>query len=319
MAASDTKLTVSAQWPWSAPVATREERAKWGDFPSHCDVRLRQAYGVSYVQFDDADGNQLWVTQHGWPYLTDLDPQSWFHGRQYATRGVRLTDGTGMVYRVPTPGVGGREGRDLVVKFSRMAQEVRLHVASEFQGAIPLQAEEEAEFPSPFREFGLVEELRSRAATLGRMRMLTKRPLAIFSPGNRFQPRQLGRTLDRFARQQRNLDRDQAMKQEAQRQGAVWESASQAIGLAIDRQYVSLFQWVRGVDAEHLVRQGTLTAREAAALVELASRDLDECGFRMLDIKPSHIIVRVKPNGSLLQRGGRPVYALVDFELLQRT
>jgi hypothetical protein len=62
-----------------------------------------------------------------------------------------------------------------------------------------------------------------------------------------------------------------------------------------------------------------LTVREAAELVRQAVRDLDECGFRMLDMKPSHIIVRVKPDGSLLCRGGRPVYALVDFELLQRT
>jgi hypothetical protein len=209
-------------------------------------------------------------------------------------------------------------GIDLVVKFSRMAQEVRLHVASEFQGTIPLEAEEEAEFPSPFREFGLVEELRSRAAS-GGVRMLTKRPLAIFSPANRLEPRQMGRTADRFARQQRQLDRDQAVQQEGVSHRAVCEPALPTIALDINRQYISVFQWIRGVDAEQLVRQRMLTVREAAELVQQAVRDLDACGFRMLDVKPSHIIVRVKPDGSLLRRGGRPIYALVDFELLQRT
>lgn len=289
------------------------------DFPCGSDTRIRSAFGVSYVQWEDADGNHLWVTRHGWPYLACLNPQAWFSGQQYAKRGTRLTDGTGTVYRVPTAGLGDGGRIDLVVKFSRMAQEVRLHVASEFQDSIPLHAADAAEFPSPFREFGLVEELRRCAAAKGPLRMLIKRPLAIFSPVNRFQPQQLGRTADRFARQQRQLDRDQANQKEAQYLLENGErSAGEAIDLAIDRQYVSIFQWVRGVDAEQLVRDGALAPRDAAALVEQAVRELSECGFRMLDIKPSHIIVRRKPDGSFLQRGDRLVYALVDFELLQR-
>jgi hypothetical protein len=289
------------------------------EFPNDSDARVRNAFGVSYVLAEDADGNHLWVTRHGWPYLACLDPQAWFSGQQYAKRGTRLTDGTGTVYRVPTPGLGDGGRIDLVVKFSRMAQEVRLHVASEFQDSIPLHAADAAEFPSPFREFGLVEELRRCAAARGPLRMLIKRPLAIFSPANRFQPQQLGRTADRFARQQRQLDRDQATQQEGLSCLEERERfGGEAIGLAIDRQYVSIFQWVRGVDAEQLVRDGTLAPRDAAALVEQAVRELGECGFRMLDIKPSHIIVRRKPDGSFLQRGDRLVYALVDFELLQR-
>lgn len=282
-------------------------------------MRFREAFGVSYAQWDDADGNHLWVTRHGWPYLACLDPQAWFSGQQYAKRGTRLTDGTGTVYRVPMPGVGECGRIDLVIKFSRMAQEVRLHIASEFQESIPLHAADAAEFPSPFREFGLLEELRRRAAAIGPLRLLTKRPLAIFSPANRFQPQQLGRTADRFARQQRQLDRDQVSRQDALNGLAAHDRPlTESLGLAIDRQYVSLFQWVRGVDAEQLVRDGALSAREAAALVELAVHDLRECGFRMLDIKPSHIIVRRKADGSFVQRGDRLAYALVDFELLQR-
>jgi hypothetical protein len=47
--------------------------------------------------------------------------------------------------------------------------------------------------------------------------------------------------------------------------------------------------------------------------------DLAVKGFRMLDIKPNHIILRRRLDGSLLARHGRLSYALVDFELLQRT
>jgi len=43
-------------------------------------------------------------------------------------------------------------------------------------------------------------------------------------------------------------------------------------------------------------------------------------GFMVIDHKPAHVILRPKPDGSLLQRrSGKPAYALVDFELLSRT
>jgi hypothetical protein len=53
-------------------------------------------------------------------------------------------------------------------------------------------------------------------------------------------------------------------------------------------------------------------------MMELASDELRKCGFRMLDIKPAHCILRGRHNGQVLRdRKGRPVYALVDYELLQ--
>ena len=48
-------------------------------------------------------------------------------------------------------------------------------------------------------------------------------------------------------------------------------------------------------------------------------RDLAAKGFRMLDVKPSHLILRTRRDGSLLTRRGKLVYLLVDFELLQFT
>jgi hypothetical protein len=38
----------------------------------------------------------------------------------------------------------------------------------------------------------------------------------------------------------------------------------------------------------------------------------------VLDNKPRHLIVRPLPDGSLLQRDGKIVYTMIDFELLQR-
>jgi hypothetical protein len=47
--------------------------------------------------------------------------------------------------------------------------------------------------------------------------------------------------------------------------------------------------------------------------------DLAGKGFRVLDTKPNHVILRKRTSGELLRRRGRLTYALVDFELLQRT
>lgn len=50
-----------------------------------------------------------------------------------------------------------------------------------------------------------------------------------------------------------------------------------------------------------------------------AIHDLEQFGFRMLDIKPEHIVLRIRRAGSRLRRRtGNPAYALVDYELRQR-
>ena len=56
-----------------------------------------------------------------------------------------------------------------------------------------------------------------------------------------------------------------------------------------------LFHWVRGDDAASLVRQGVISVPEAASLVIQATQDLAAKGFRVLDMKPNHIILRHRP------------------------
>jgi hypothetical protein len=53
------------------------------------------------------------------------------------------------------------------------------------------------------------------------------------------------------------------------------------------------------------------------ALACRAAKDLASLGFAVLDHKPRHVILRPRRAGpGLLRRAGRPVYALIDYELL---
>ena len=268
----------------------------------------REVFHVPYVQLDDVSGGRLWVTRHGWRHLEQLDPAAWFFDRQYSRRGRQLSGGTGSVFRVPCRGPQDR-AIDLVVKFSRMAQEILLDVSALLAGELAERAIEGAAVNDPFQEFELLEELRTSRFGPADLRILTKRPLAIYSPGKTFESWQLGRTADRFFCHRCRLDRDQAKR----------ASGLQTVEMSIQRQYVMLFHWVHGEDAEQLLRRGVISASEARALVLHVVNDLAAKGFRVLDTKPNHIILRHRPGKGLLCRGTTPVYALVDFELLQRT
>jgi hypothetical protein len=54
--------------------------------------------------------------------------------------------------------------------------------------------------------------------------------------------------------------------------------------------------------------------------MEHAVGELAAKGYRVVDMKPQHVIVRPRANGQLLtDRQGRMVYAVVDYELMERT
>ncbi len=271
------------------------------------DLR-RRVFDVSYVQLDDATGGRLWVTQYGWRHLKQLDPAAWFLDRQYSRRGKQLAGGTGSVFRVPCSGPPKRP-IDLVVKFSRMAQEVLLDVSAMMPADLAQGVIEGAAVNDPFQEFGLLEELRTSRFGPADLRILTKRPLAIYSPGRTFDAWQLGRTADRFRCHSCRLEMDQANRAVDQR----------AVEMLIQRQYIVLFHWVRGEDAAQLLQRGVISTSEARGLVLDVVSDLAAKGFHVLDTKPNHVILRHQPGKGLLRRGSRPMYALVDFELLRRT
>lgn len=267
------------------------------------DVPRASVYGVNYLRKDFSDGGQMWFTRYGWPWQDHLDPEKWYSGKRYAKEGTRLTRGTGAVYRVETEGNRGRP-IDLVVKFSRFAQDVPLHITVTYPGNVPGTLVENSRFNSPFYEFGQIKKIRKESER-GAPRIMTGRPLAIYSPPQRYKLWQLGRTQHRFNHYARLLANDQDALPVEQR-----------LQLDINRQYIVLFSWEKGEDAELAFLAGKLTEDELFEMTCEVGRRLERKGFLVLDNKPRHFIVRTRKNGELLKKNGEYCYSLIDFELL---
>lgn len=249
--------------------------------------------GVDYLRLKTGDGGDLYLTRFGLPFREQLAPENWYAADWFAERRVRL-EGTSTIYKVPTRQVRG-VSLDLVVRFSRVGQEVPLDMLTRNQNI-------HTEFNSPFEEFGLVMELRASCIAGSRPRIFTKRPLAIHVPAEQLEPWQAGRLESKIAAKR-------ARQPEAE--------------IDMFRRYIVLYGWIEGLNAVEAIRTFGATGRPAEAfLTETTLRavnDLKRNGFRMVDIKPEHIVLRIRPDGSLLRwRNGDPAYALVDYELLER-
>lgn len=267
-----------------------------------------RAYGVDYARFVFRTGGELLITRYGWSFASLVLPKAWFADQRYSHEGRRLPGSTGTVYRVPvTPPIGSTDS--LVVKFSRMAQDVPIFVDKPIADLIPRSAVDNACFNDPFEEFGLLMELRQSLYGPTDLRILTKRPLAIYSPAVRYELWQLGRKEWVFDQHSFRLSADQE-------KNAVGTSVS----LDLHRDYIVVFQWVKGLDAETWHVQGSLSEADMHSLHFRVMQELQQKGFMVLDHKPRHVILR-GPNGrhGLLSRRGALCYALVDFELLKRT
>lgn len=293
--------------PSSEPsAASGQQGDAWLDTPFDAlgnGHRLR-GFGVDYAHVTAPEGGDLYLTRHGWPLVRQLMPANWFVDSYYASAGQRLPDSTGTVYRVTTREVEGQRPIDVVVKFSRVGQEVPLEIATSFPDHISSEDIAAARFNSPMEEFGLLMELRSRSEPV---RVLTQKPLAIYVPPEQFELWKLGRSRSRFDTHRRQLERDQA-------------DAASAMELDIRRDYVLLFQWVGGMNADEAMRRGYLTRQTFAMLLPRAIDELRSVGFRVLDNKPTHLILRPRHHRpGMVRRRGMLSYAVVDFELLQPT
>jgi hypothetical protein len=268
--------------------------------------RVVRAFDVDYGHLCTPDGGDLYVTRFGWPWLSALLPDAWYTNRRYATEGVPLPGATGHVYRLTSVSPEGPT-LDFVVKFSRVAQDVSIIVQTSFPDDVPPEVIEAARFNSPLEEFGLVMELRRGLHGPRDARVRTQFPLAIYVPAEECQPWQLGRSTSTFTTHCRMLAEDQ-------------ESAVKAIELDIKRMYVLIYGWIEGRDAEQVFLAGEIGEEEFLALTPRVIEELRGRGFRVLDNKPKHFILRKRRDGSMLRdRDGRLAYGLVDFELLQRT
>jgi hypothetical protein len=271
------------------PAAAGSSRYKGRELPPNATpMRL---LGVDYVHVPTTNGGELYLTRFGLPFLDHLQLENWREAAWFEKRCERLL-GTSVVYRVPTKVVNGRS-IDLVVKYCRVGEDVPLDTFT-------FEKFSHAEFNSPWEEFSLVMELRERKAA---GRILTHRPLAIYMPPGRLELWQTGRSAHRIEHKKAKF-RD--------------------VELDIFRHYVLIYQWVKGESADAAlavaVPGAERQAEEMKRLTQKSKAELERNGFLVVDHKPAHLIVRWRRDGTLLKNGaGDYAYALIDFELLQRT
>lgn len=288
--------------PSAADPACMEERPPFQILPTE---RRGRVFGVDYAVCPQPDGGELYISRPAWHWSAYLQPDRWWDRKNLRVRGERLGGSTGTVYRARSA-PDGLPPRDLVVKFSRLAQDVPLFIPDEFLDSLPDDAVADARFLSPFAEFGLLHQLRNNILNHGPHRLRTKLPLAVYSPPEKYPLWQTGRHMDIFRTHQEAMAEDQ------------FENGLTRIILDPVRDYIEIFAWIDGIDAEEASRLGLLDEELLVLLTRSSNHALSRLGYRVLDNKPRHLIVRPTSDGALLQRHGRIVYTMIDFELLQR-
>ena len=268
---------------------------------------------VEYDHYKLPDGADLYVTRYGRPFLRHLVPARWYEKDWFRKSREKLC-GTSRVYKVRTKPDAAGDSKALVVKWCRVGETVPVDTFT-------LNKFIEAEFNSPYEEFSLLMEMRARTRPGV---ILTHKPLAIYVPAKRLELWQTGRSQSKMAQKKAKF-RD--------------------VELDINRQYILIYEWIKGVAStdpaaaeaaartppppsdEPPIGKTSTPALAPADTVPFSKvmlirsiRDMWQTGFRVLDVKPEHVIVRPLPDGTLLRgRDGLPAYALVDFELLART
>ncbi len=90
--------------------------------------------------------------------------------------------------------------------------------------------------------------------------------------------------------------------------------------LDLKREYVTIYEWLKGIDCEAAFEAGLVSEDEMKQMTARVTADLATNGFLVLDNKPRHYILRQRRrDGSLIRRGPDRAlsYGLIDFELLQ--
>jgi hypothetical protein len=256
--------------------------------------RIGRLLGVDYWHLKRPDGGRLYLTAHGLRFAEHLLPENWLESSWFTDHRCRLR-GTSTIFYTRTKPVRGR-ALELVVRYSRMGEDIPGDPDA-------LSAFSRAEFNSPFEEFGLLTELRVGRFGPPALRIRTKRPLAFYEAPARLAVWQTGRKEYRIASKQ-------ARHPEAK--------------IDLRKQYMMIYEWIDGYDLEqaadllgiHGERRRRLIEQETDRVVE----QVRQKGFEVADMKPAHIIVRLDAMGRLLRRrDGSLVYALIDYELIERT
>lgn len=272
------------------------------NIPPHMSTAPRQiqtvtVFDVQYSHVRLQGGDDLYVTEYGLPFIQNLLPENfwtdkeWFreNSQKLFGHGFR-SGGTSTIYKVRTKEVSGKQ-KEIVIKWNRMGQDV--------PGERDFDELLTAEFNSPYEEFALVMEMRNAWRESGGGRILTHKPLAIYVPAKAIE---LERTGRREYKMQEKIESHPEIK------------------LDMFRPYAVIYEWVEGIDLAEACRRGTIDNKMMADLTLKVESNMRKQGFAVRDRKPHHIIVRLDSQGALRSdRKGRIPYAVVDFELLERT
>ena len=252
------------------------------------EPRIR-VMGVDYLHLQLGDGSDLYLTDYGRPFSRHLLPENHCGDRDWFAAHRVILPGTSALYKVTTKEVAGIS-KDIVLKWNRMGQDIPGETStSDLAGA---------KFNSPFEEFALVIELRNaRYESPGQV--YTHKPLGIYVPRKYVE-------AERMGRKQYILDAVQRRHQE--------------ITLDLNRNYAVMYEWVKGIDAAEAFGERLIDRNTMRDLILRSNREMKDKGFAVRDSKAHHVIVRPAPGGRLATDGkGDILYALVDFELLERT
>lgn len=264
-----------------------------------------KAFGIEYKHLKPQGGGDLYLTEFGAAMLRCVLPENWYKDQYFQRKGTKLP-GTSSVYKISTKPVLGRS-IDIVVKFCRIGEDVNplLTYRSKF---ISDDDFANARWNGPFEEFGKLLELR-RGVFGAKKRFLTQHPLGIFVPAQICADWQLGRSADNFRISQSVMERESILNDD-----------HDPVELDISRQYIMIYSWVKGLGLDDLLKQGVLTQKVCDEITEkVYFEDLIPNGFKVLDTKPAHIILRFNKKGNLVKKNGQYPYALIDYELLRRT
>ena len=266
--------------------------------------------GIAYVHRKTSDGGDIYFTEHGLKWSEHLNIENWYEKSWFSEKSERL-QGTSAVFKVPTKEVDGKVLR-LVVKNCRVGEDVPVdtHILEQFVNA---------EFNSPWEEFSLVTELRTKPQDVDKKQIITQNPLAIYIPPERLQLWQTGRSRNKINKINRRHP---------------------GIELDILRQYKLIYQWIDGLDVvqalEELGLKGQALDDKLEPITTTVLDDLAAQEFSMADMKAVHIIVpeecvlgmrvlfeetknldvATKFIDKVIEDGR---YAIIDYELLLRT
>jgi hypothetical protein len=249
--------------------------------------------GVPYFHTQTPDGGDLYLTEFGLPFARQLLPENWREPDWFVAHRQKLR-GTSTIYRTITRPVDG-QSLEIVVRYNRVGEELPVDT-------LTLEKYINADFNSPFEEIAVLAQLRATRRGPDKRRMPTKKPLAIFEPPDLLQLWQSGRLESKIAQKL-----------------ARYPQAT----LDIRRQYILIYGWITGHDAQQVADQRRLEGEARETFLKettaFVTDELAEMGFRVLDMKPAHVILRFDGAGNLKRRqDGQLLYALVDYELLEK-